>query len=58
MHQLLGKGGATQCQKIVLRDDEVKKSSLCLIISHMPAPDTVQGALWRVVRANKNVPVV
>lgn len=58
VHQLLGKGGAPWSQNIFLRDDEVKICSLSLIISHMPAPAIVQGALWRVVGANKNVPVV
>lgn len=58
VRQLLGKGGAPWSQNIFLRDDEVKICSLSLIISHMPAPAIVQGALWRVVGANKNVPVV
>lgn len=41
----LANGGAPWSQKIFLRGNEVKKMQPYLIISHMLAPATVQGAL-------------
>lgn len=58
VHLLFGRGSASWSKKIFYQKMKKKKCTLRLIISHLPAPGTVQEALWRAGGANTQTPVV